>query len=221
MKAAARLIVAAALAAAFPAHASTGSLAGEEIVKAKCASCHEKGEKGAPRIGDRDAWIPKVKKGLDATVRAAIRGHGAMPARGGMAEVTDEEFRSAVIYLLNPSYPLPRPAAAPPLGHNQRVVDGTEIFLGVKPVKDGVYKLSVSLRDAATRAVIEDAQVEVNVSNPVMGADARKLNKETVEKAVSYGNEFRIRGREPHVITVEIRRPGNPKLIQAKFDFRG
>jgi cytochrome c5 len=72
---------------------------GEEIVKAQCSKCHEAGKSGAPKIGDRDAWIPRLKDGLDNTVRSAINGHGGMPARGGLANLTDTEMRSAVIYL--------------------------------------------------------------------------------------------------------------------------
>ena len=72
---------------------------GEEIVKAQCIKCHEAGKGGAPKIGDRDAWIPRLKEGLDNTVRSAIHGHGGMPARGGLADLTDAEMRSAVIYL--------------------------------------------------------------------------------------------------------------------------
>jgi cytochrome c5 len=72
---------------------------GEQIVKAQCIKCHQAGKGGAPKIGDRDAWIPRLKDGLDNTVRSAINGHGGMPARGGLANLTDAEMRSAVIYL--------------------------------------------------------------------------------------------------------------------------
>ena len=72
---------------------------GEAIVKAQCSKCHQDGKGGAPRIGDRDAWIPRLSIGLDNAVRSAIKGHGGMPARGGMADLTDAELRSAVIYL--------------------------------------------------------------------------------------------------------------------------
>jgi cytochrome c5 len=72
---------------------------GDEIVKAQCFKCHETGKGGAPKIGDRDAWVPRLKEGLDSTVRSAMKGHGGMPARGGMADLTDSELRSAVIYL--------------------------------------------------------------------------------------------------------------------------
>ena len=77
----------------------TAPRTGEEIVKAQCIKCHEAGKGGAPKIGDRDAWIPRLKEGLENTVRSAIHGHGGMPARGGLADLTDAEMRSAVIYL--------------------------------------------------------------------------------------------------------------------------
>ena len=72
---------------------------GEEVVNAQCAKCHEAGVGGAPRIGDRDAWVPRLKQGLDTLVQSAIRGHGGMPARGGMANLTDSELKDAIIYL--------------------------------------------------------------------------------------------------------------------------
>ena len=74
---------------------------GEQVVRMQCSKCHEAGVGGAPKLGDRAAWIPRVKQGLDTVVRSAINGHGGMPARGGMADLTDPEIRSAVIYMFN------------------------------------------------------------------------------------------------------------------------
>lgn len=92
-------LVLAALMAAAGARAQDADRSGEQIVRAQCVKCHESGKGGAPRIGDRSAWVERVKLGLDAVVRSAIRGHGAMPARGGMAELTDAEFRAAIVYM--------------------------------------------------------------------------------------------------------------------------
>lgn len=203
------------------ADAASAARTGEEIVKAKCAECHATGKHGAPRIDDRAAWVPRLQKGMDAIVAAARQGHGDMPARGGRADLSDEEFRAAVTYLFNPGYPLPRPAAAAPLAPNQRVVDGTEIFLGMKQVRDGLYRVTVTLRDIATHEVIGDAQVEASVTNPVMGSDSKPLRRETIDRTVSYGNEFRVTGKEPHVITVQVRRPGNNRILETRFDFKG
>lgn len=74
---------------------------GAQIVQAQCRKCHETGKGGAPKIGDRDAWIPRVKDGFDAVVRSAINGHGAMPARGGMANLTDAEMKNSITYMMN------------------------------------------------------------------------------------------------------------------------
>jgi cytochrome c5 len=74
---------------------------GEQIVQARCRNCHETGKGGAPKIGDRDAWIPRLKDGFDPVVRSAINGHGGMPARGGLANLTDAEMRNAISYMIN------------------------------------------------------------------------------------------------------------------------
>jgi len=89
------------LAAQQPKAQPKGDLSGKQIVEAQCVKCHQAGVGGAPKIGDRSAWIPRVKLGLDSVTLAAIRGHGGMPARGGMAGITDEEMRQAVVYMLN------------------------------------------------------------------------------------------------------------------------
>jgi len=73
---------------------------GEQVVKAKCAECHAEGKGGAPRVGDQRAWTDRARHGFDGLVRSAIHGHGGMPARGGMADLTDAEVRDAVAYML-------------------------------------------------------------------------------------------------------------------------
>ena len=78
---------------------------GEQIVKAQCSKCHQAGVGGAPKIGDRAAWTQRLKPGLDVVVRSAINGHGGMPARGGMADLTDAELRSAIVYMFNADIP--------------------------------------------------------------------------------------------------------------------
>jgi cytochrome c5 len=65
--------------------------------------CHGTGAGGAPKIGDKDAWVGRAKQGFDSVVRSAIAGHGGMPARGGMANLTDAEMRAAVTYMFQTS----------------------------------------------------------------------------------------------------------------------
>jgi cytochrome c5 len=85
-----------------PAHAQA-QRSGEYIVSTQCAKCHGSGVAGAPKIGDREAWSARVKPGVDSLVRSAIKGHGGMPSRGGMADLTDPEIRDAVIYMVTRS----------------------------------------------------------------------------------------------------------------------
>ena len=106
---------------------------GEQIVQEQCFKCHQTGEGGAPKIGDRAAWIPRVKKGLEPVVRAAIGGHDNMPARGGRADLTDAEFRNAIIYMFQAGGAQPalqdagaaKPAAAGDGAKGKAVYDAT------------------------------------------------------------------------------------------------
>jgi len=74
---------------------------GAEVVQEYCAKCHQAGAAGAPRIGDRTAWIPRVKQGFEVLVRSAIKGHGSMPSRGDATNLTDSEIRAAIAYMVN------------------------------------------------------------------------------------------------------------------------
>jgi cytochrome c5 len=76
---------------------------GKEVVQTYCAKCHRNGEGGAPKIGDGNAWRPRLKYGLDAVVRSAINGHGGMAPRGGVPNLTDSELRAAITYMFNPA----------------------------------------------------------------------------------------------------------------------
>ena len=76
---------------------------GEQLVKAKCGECHLTGKDGAPKVGDRDAWVNRVSGGLDKVIESGIHGRGAMPARGGLADITDAEMRAAVVYMFTES----------------------------------------------------------------------------------------------------------------------
>ncbi len=95
---------------------------GEEVVNLVCAKCHATGERGAPKIGDSAAWTPRVAKGLATVTQAALKGHGGMPARAGMADLSDTEIKRAVEYMFNsglvktaaPAAAATAAAAAPP-----------------------------------------------------------------------------------------------------------
>ena len=79
------------------------SRTGEQIVQALCLDCHRDGRNGAPALGDNKAWVARAKQGYEGLVQSALRGHGGMPARGGMASLNDAEVRSAVAYMVETS----------------------------------------------------------------------------------------------------------------------
>jgi len=74
--------------------------AGDEVVKAQCAACHAAGAAGAPKIGDAEAWGPRIKNGFEALLTSALKGKGAMGPQGG-GEHSDLEIARAVVYMAN------------------------------------------------------------------------------------------------------------------------
>ena len=100
---------------AAPAAANAGAdRTGAEVVAATCGKCHTNGTNGAPKIGDRAAWRERAKAGYDKVLQSALRGHAGMPARGGMAELSDVEIGRAVEYMMNSGADTPVvPAQAP------------------------------------------------------------------------------------------------------------
>lgn len=90
--------------AAAPAPAAEPTVAaGEEVYQKACAACHAEGVAGAPKTGDVAGWAARIEKGPEALVQAAINGVGTMPAKGGMADLTDEEVAAAVNFMIEKS----------------------------------------------------------------------------------------------------------------------
>jgi cytochrome c5 len=80
--------------------AAPAANAGEALYKQTCIACHGAGVAGAPKFGDKAAWAPRVKQGLDALVASAVKGKGAMPPKGG-SSASDADLRAAVQYMVN------------------------------------------------------------------------------------------------------------------------
>lgn len=73
---------------------------GEQVFQAQCTACHTSGAAGAPKIGDTDAWAPRIKTGFDALLHSSLKGKGAMSPQGG-GEFSDYEIGRAVVYIAN------------------------------------------------------------------------------------------------------------------------
>lgn len=72
---------------------------GAAVYASACQACHMAGAAGAPIPGS-DLWNERATKGLDQLAYSAINGLNAMPAKGGRADLSDEEVTAAVEYML-------------------------------------------------------------------------------------------------------------------------
>jgi cytochrome c5 len=81
--------------------AGSGNQTGEQVYQTVCKTCHEAGLAGAPKIGDKAAWAPRVKSGVDTLFTNAIKGKNAMPPKGGNTNLADVEVERAVVYMAN------------------------------------------------------------------------------------------------------------------------
>jgi len=92
----------AALVAAAPAAEAREPLSGEAVFTMVCSACHTGGLLGAPKVDDKAAWAGRKSAvgGVDGLVKSAINGKNSMPARGGKADLSDDEVKAAVEFIL-------------------------------------------------------------------------------------------------------------------------
>ncbi|MBT2775145.1 cytochrome c5 family protein [Halomonas sp. ISL-60] len=95
--------------AAAPAAAASsgGDIDGEGIYGNVCSACHESGAAGAPIRGDEAAWAERTEQGFATLLEHSINGIGAMPARGGNPNLSDEEMEAATAYMVEPVMEVP------------------------------------------------------------------------------------------------------------------
>ena len=78
---------------------------GTSVYEQNCMVCHGEGVAGAPKLGEMDAWKERLPKGIDAMVTLVIEGvqgySGAMPPRGGNPQLSDDQIREAVQYMVD------------------------------------------------------------------------------------------------------------------------
>ncbi len=86
---------------------------GLEVYQLACAACHNSGAAGAPILGNTEQWAKRLPQGFDTLVSHAINGIGAMPAKGGNANLDNIEVARAVAHMGNQvgaNYTEPNPA---------------------------------------------------------------------------------------------------------------
>ena len=94
--------------------AAQGQHAAKAIYEATCAGCHGPGILGAPKFGDAAQWAA-LGKGIEALVKSAAAGSAkGMPPKGGRADLSDAQLRSAIEYMMSGGTGKPAAAAAAP-----------------------------------------------------------------------------------------------------------
>ena len=86
------------VAAQEPAQASAGAI--PALYTQMCQTCHVAGVAGAPKLGDKAAWAPRLALGIDGLTASVIKGKGVMPPRGG-STASDAEIKTVVTYMVN------------------------------------------------------------------------------------------------------------------------
>lgn len=75
------------------------------VYETACMACHGMGIAGAPKVGDKGAWGPRIAAGMPTLYKHAIEGLqgsvGYMPAKGGRADLSDDAVKSAVDYMVS------------------------------------------------------------------------------------------------------------------------
>jgi cytochrome c5 len=79
--------------------AATAKPDGKKVYDTTCMVCHGTGVAGAPKFGDKAAWAPRIKAGVDTLYASALKGKGAMPAKGGNTALADADVKAAVDYM--------------------------------------------------------------------------------------------------------------------------
>jgi cytochrome c5 len=78
---------------------------GEKVYKATCALCHQTGSAGAPPLGNKDEWGPRIAQGMptlyDHTLKGFTGKKGTMPAKGANSSLSDDDVKAGVEYMVS------------------------------------------------------------------------------------------------------------------------
>ena len=74
---------------------------GKSVYDASCQACHGAGVAGAPKLGDKAAWAPRIGTGIAALQTSVLKGKNAMPPKGGNLSLSDADVKAAVDYMVS------------------------------------------------------------------------------------------------------------------------
>lgn len=89
---------------AVPAEPVATVLSGPQVFNEACLMCHGSGIGGAPTLDNAESWAPRIAQGKDMLYQHAIDGFsgqaGYMPPKGARMDLSDDEVRAAVDYMV-------------------------------------------------------------------------------------------------------------------------
>ena len=94
-----------------------GERQGDQIFNKICIQCHAADSivPNAPKFENKGDWAPRIAQGFDTLFQHALNGFNAMPAKGGAADLTDQELKRAITDMANKAGgTFPGPDAAAP-----------------------------------------------------------------------------------------------------------
>lgn len=94
--------------------ASAGPPDPETTYRRFCYSCHAAGAAGAPRLGDAEAWAPRLAQGWPTLFDHTVNGLRGMPPRGLCRQCSDDELDAVLRWMLAQSGGVPADAPPPP-----------------------------------------------------------------------------------------------------------
>jgi len=167
-----------------------------------------------------------------------------MPPRGGQANLTDSELRSAILYMYNPGGMPVSPTASTGTtvvnqDANHRTVNGTDVYLGIVSAENiralpkgspersmhggvprgaGYFHVNISLFDAKTKAPINQALVKMQLTHEGVAGETITLEPMLGGKEGSYGNYIKPPPGGPYQLTFTIKPPGGKKVVRVKFE---
>ncbi|SFV82595.1 Cytochrome c oxidase subunit CcoP [hydrothermal vent metagenome] len=147
---------------------------GKELY-AKCQGCHNVGVGGAPKYGDKAAWAPRIKRGMDDLLKVAKAGKGMMPPKGTCMDCTDDELRAVIQYMME-SAGAPKAKSAVKVSPFKAIVASGDSFDAVIKAADANYKKALAAKMAwrDTGKMIKEAKKTKDV------ALAKAANKQAV-----------------------------------------
>lgn len=76
---------------------------GESLYNSYCIACHMNGVAGAPKLGNKADWQPRIEKGIETLLKDATNGFKAMPPKGLCFDCSESELRGAIQYMIDKS----------------------------------------------------------------------------------------------------------------------